>query len=30
VGTAADIRGPVEAAIPDLGETEVVRFDLEV
>lgn len=30
VGTAADIRGAVESAIPDLFETEVVRFDLEV
>lgn len=30
VGTAADIRGPVEAAIPQLAEAEVVRFDLEV
>jgi zinc protease len=30
VGTAADIRTPVEAAIPNLSGTEVVRFDLEV
>jgi len=30
VGTAADIRGTIESAIPDLAETEVVRFDLEV
>jgi zinc protease len=30
VGTAADIRSAVESAIPELAETEVVRFDLEV
>jgi zinc protease len=30
VGTAADIRSSIESAIPDLAETEVVRFDLEV
>jgi zinc protease len=30
VGTAADIRSAVETAIPELSETEVVRFDLEV
>ncbi|HWA71228.1 MAG TPA: pitrilysin family protein [Polyangiaceae bacterium] len=30
VGTAADIRTSVENAIPELAETEVVRFDLEV
>jgi zinc protease len=30
VGTASDIRGAIESAIPELAETEVVRFDLEV
>jgi zinc protease len=30
VGTAADIRTPLEAAIPDLTEVEVVKFDTEV
>ncbi len=30
VGTAADIRSNLEAAIPNLEETEVVRFDQEV
>jgi predicted Zn-dependent peptidase len=30
VGTASEIRSAVEAAIPELAETEVVRFDLEV
>lgn len=30
VGTAADIRAPLEAAIPDLTEVEVVKFDTEV
>ncbi len=30
VGTAADIQSAIESAIPDLAETEVVRFDLEV
>jgi zinc protease len=30
VGTAGDIRAGIESAIPELAETEVVRFDLEV
>lgn len=30
VGTASQIRGPIEAAIPDLREVEVVKFDVEV
>jgi zinc protease len=30
VGTAADLREKIEAAIPELGSTEVVRFDTEV
>lgn len=30
VGTASQIRAPLEAAIPDLSEVEVVKFDVEV
>ncbi|HET9959966.1 MAG TPA: pitrilysin family protein [Polyangiaceae bacterium] len=30
VGTASDIRSAIEAQIPNLGSTEVVRFDNEV
>lgn len=30
VGTANQIRGPLEAAIPDLSHVEVVKFDVEV
>jgi len=30
LGTAADIRTQLETAIPNLGETQVVKFDVEV